>query len=110
MYIVMLLLMLLFPMTVQAEQVNYTKIISNWASVQHPDEPFTIKVKVVKPMQTKAGSSNVLAFQTHIRYTTGTEAYIFFIHDGKILSWIDAGVPDEDEDDTEETFIHKDKS
>lgn len=93
------------------EQTNYTDIITKWAKVLHPQEILSLKVLTIKPVLGSGGPTGVLAFQLHMFYKTGTQAYIIFIRNATVIGWIDAGVPDIDEEaeaEEQEVFSHKD--
>jgi len=94
------------------EQTNYTEIITQWAAVLHPQEAYTFKVLTIKRVLGGNGPTSILAFQVHMYYKTGAQSYILFIKNASVIGWIDAGVPDteEEEEEGEEVFSAKDQA
>jgi hypothetical protein len=98
------------PTSAPIEQTNYTEVITKWAAVLHPQETFNLKVLTIKPVLGDRGPTGVLAFQLHMFYKTGAQAYILFIKNATVIGWIDAGIPDVEDEEEEEVFSYKDQA
>lgn len=98
--------------TTTAGPVNYTQLIKQWSQMKNPNETFRMKVATVKEILTEKGPTEVVAVQVHFFYETKAESYILFVRKDRVLSWLYAGTPteDEDEEESEELFPARDQA
>jgi hypothetical protein len=110
MFVLILLLALLFPVSAFAESVNYTELLERWSHTIHPQEPFAAKVITVKPVLGAGASTGILMFQVHYTYKWGVESIILILKGSHVLGWVFAGTAEEEEPEEEpqEIFSHKD--
>jgi hypothetical protein len=93
--------------------INYTKVIEQWSQLRHPNEKFRMRVAIVREVVNERGPLGLMALQVHFFYENRAEAYILFIRNDHVLSWLYAGVPTEqveEEDEEEEVFTAKDQA
>jgi hypothetical protein len=76
-------------------------LIKGFGKKRFPEQTLTIRVLSVKTLQDEIGSLPITAVQVSVYHKDGGQSYIIFIKDKEVVSWIDAGIAEPEEDDEE---------
>jgi len=97
------------PTPKPVEQTHYTLLLNSWVEDRWPQQPYKVWVEVVKPVETIHGPTEVLALQIRVIFKDDVKLYVVFVRKGKVLSWIEASMPEPAEEE-EELFTNKERA